>query len=575
MNVEILPDRADPDVPADLRMIFSASSKSLPAGTHILVHLPAGLEGYEVKKTEATSVVIVGFPKLIRMDEIAGQNVRTHVAECGPDLSVLEFILEADLPANGSFLILIPSVRFRRRAGRYAGDVFVRLPGGDFAPAGSAISLESLPGRAESIQVYATAASPDGKPAVTIAAEGPAVRHYMPDAGYRGTVEIKLPGRTIRHAFTKADAGLFRFEGDPLPAGQTVRIEARDEANGWRAMSEPVSAAFAPPGFKIFFGDMHLHSNFSDGLGDPGEILAMARDWKRLDFIALNEHVENGLAWREWTGEKWAAMTDNYERFYEPGRFVTIGGFEFRSYTNLFCFNREYAEFPAPDFFPWIEKTDAEIQKRIAELTKRENWLTGYHRLEEMRETCMPVPVHLLQVAHGNRPPEIGSELFLARGDRVGFFGGTDSHFGVPAQVEPGLARNGQAALTGVIAKELTREGLFEALRNRRCYATMGTRHLVHFELDGHLMGEDILIDRTAPRRIAMRIAGNEEIDTIEIVRGGRTVKTFRLGKAETEIEFVDSDAIADGTYYFSRTALRDGRKIWTSPVWVRVREDA
>src|SRR5215510_12004131 len=41
---------------------------------------------------------------------------------------------------------------------------------------------------------------------------------------------------------------------------------------------------------KVFFGNLHSHTSFSDGLGTPGEAYLRARDVAKLDFMAITEH---------------------------------------------------------------------------------------------------------------------------------------------------------------------------------------------------------------------------------------------------------------------------------------------
>ena len=72
---------------------------------------------------------------------------------------------------------------------------------------------------------------------------------------------------------------------------------------------------------------------------------------------------------------------------------------------------------------------------------------------------------------------------FLNRGGRTGFVRGTDSHEGKPE------------ARTAALAKELTRESLFEALRHRRNYAVSYARIGLEFTLCGHDMGEECEIE--------------------------------------------------------------------------------
>ena len=105
----------------------------------------------------------------------------------------------------------------------------------------------------------------------------------------------------------------------------------------------------------------------------------------------------------------------------------------------------------------------------------------------------------------------------LAREHRLGFVGGGESHdihpgsphFDGRCKVWPG-AGEGPAnplerkpadhigdntantrGLTAVYAPDNTRQAVFDALYNRRCYATTGARIALRFSIDEHVMGEE------------------------------------------------------------------------------------
>ena len=82
------------------------------------------------------------------------------------------------------------------------------------------------------------------------------------------------------------------------------------------------------------------------------------------------------------------------------------------------------------------------------------------------------------QLAVGERLRE-----FLNQGGKTGFVGSTDTHEGKPA------------AKTAVLARELTRPAIFDALRHRRNYAVFNARIVLDFKINGHVMGEEIEIE--------------------------------------------------------------------------------
>ncbi|NOZ32679.1 MAG: hypothetical protein GXP01_06315, partial [Alphaproteobacteria bacterium] len=102
----------------------------------------------------------------------------------------------------------------------------------------------------------------------------------------------------------------------------------------------------------------------------------------------------------------------------------------------------------------------------------------------------------------------------LARGLRFGFVASSDSHHGFPGAHGEGLL--------GVLAHDLERSSILEAIRARRTYALTGDRIEVDFAVEGAVMGETIRAGRQVS--VAYDVGGRDEIDMVEIVQDGRVV---------------------------------------------------
>ena len=76
-----------------------------------------------------------------------------------------------------------------------------------------------------------------------------------------------------------------------------------------------------------------------------------------------------------------------------------------------------------------------------------------------------------------------------------------------------------------MLARTLTREGIWEAIKARRCYATSGQRIALSVQADGHPMGSEFSVSG-APR-IRVAAEGTADIEEIRVVRGLETVYTF------------------------------------------------
>lgn len=80
----------------------------------------------------------------------------------------------------------------------------------------------------------------------------------------------------------------------------------------------------------------------------------------------------------------------------------------------------------------------------------------------------------------------------MEAGHRVGVVCNSDGHAGRPGAEGPGAEHFGvKGGLTCIFAEELTRNAVFDALKERRCYGTTGPRISLWMEADGHPMGTE------------------------------------------------------------------------------------
>jgi hypothetical protein len=347
----------------------------------------------------------------------------------------------------------------------------------------------------------------------------------------------------------------------------------------------PRRIEFEPWGdYKYYFGDIHGHTWISDGCGDVDEYYIIRRDYYRLDFGSLTDHdyfVGNGVTPGEWEHIK--AVT---EHFNEPGRFATLHGQEWTTgrYPNGAGHKNIYtadAGVPLLDHRLDDCNTGAKVVARVREIggiaiPHHIGW-TGMD-WENFDPQVTPVieivSVHGAYEHMGNRPITHRGGLRghfvqdgLARGLKFGIIGGTDCHgllyqHGVAWKRDP--YRAGWAV---VLATDITRESVLEALRARRCYATSGIWVRLLFEVNGHIMGEEF--QDSGPLRIRVECDSESPIQYIEIVRNNETIHSFGGEGHASKFTFEDKEVPAGTTWYYLRVTCRDGNMAWSSPVWV------
>jgi hypothetical protein len=172
-----------------------------------------------------------------------------------------------------------------------------------------------------------------------------------------------------------------------------------------------------------------------------------------------------------------------------------------------------------------------------------------------------------------------------AAGEILGVIASSDDH-----SARPGLPFKGLAA---VYAQELTRDAIFDALKNQRTYGTTGQRILLQFEINGYMMGSRIVMARGRHPEIRVAVGGTDDLDFIEVLRwnsaSGRREfghPVFEIIRRETgrgnqnAFKFIDSTYVGSSIYYVRVKQKRDTfdswrsiyRQVWawSSPIWVK-----
>jgi len=167
---------------------------------------------------------------------------------------------------------------------------------------------------------------------------------------------------------------------------------------------------------------------------------------------------------------------------------------------------------------------------------------------------------------------------------RFGFVAGGLDDRGIYANCYDSSQMQYTPGLTGIIAKEQTREALFSALHKRHCYATTGEKTLLNFFIAGEPMGTELSSTKKPGlvynRYISGFVVGTKPIKKIELIRNGKVLTTFHPDNQEFHLEFDDSEMLYDITihdknqdihfaYYYLRVEQEHNQLAWSSPIWV------
>ena len=167
----------------------------------------------------------------------------------------------------------------------------------------------------------------------------------------------------------------------------------------------------------------------------------------------------------------------------------------------------------------------------------------------------------------------IGALDALMMGHRLGLMASSDGHDGNPGNAnwsfrQPHIHHRLGSGFIAVLAEELTRASVWDAMYARRCYATTGTRIVLDFRVNGAIMGSEIAAPARTPRLIEAAVTGTAPLQRLELVRSGEVVASVECSGMTQELE-IEDDAADGPAFYYLRVYQTDGEMAWSSPVWV------
>lgn len=122
-------------------------------------------------------------------------------------------------------------------------------------------------------------------------------------------------------------------------------------------------------------------------------------------------------------------------------------------------------------------------------------------------------------------------------------------------------------ARTVVLAKSLTEEALYAAMKDRRVYATQDSDLAIYYELNGTVMGSILPKSEEAEITVFLSDPTDEAIGNVEVVTDGGAVLVSEY--VETPSQVLELSASSGHSYYYLRITQPDGDVAVTAPVWM------
>ncbi|MSP13731.1 MAG: DUF3604 domain-containing protein [Chloroflexi bacterium] len=404
-----------------------------------------------------------------------------------------------------------------------------------------------------------------------------------PCRNYIGALAATIGQSQTTYQGARRENGVYHISGLRCSAAGTCIVSVKDE-QGLQAESNPIicqnPTASLPVGERRhpFWGDLHGQSEETVGTNSVEDYFRFARDFAMLDFTG---HQGNDF---QITQDFWERLKQTVRAFHQPHHFIPFLGYEWSATTPAGGDRNVHL---IEDDAPLHRTSHQQVADRSDESADRYPITALYQTLRQETGNLDPAQRKALLVPHiGGRPcnlrwhdPELEPVIeiisawgefewllreALERGYVIGFSGGSDDHKGRPGASHPGAGAFGvYGGLTCVYARELTRAAIWEALWQRRCYATTGQRLLLRFATGSHMMGE--IIEVAAPPLFQVEVIGTAEIERVDFFRGTELVYTFpaAMPRAHDTVRIAWSGARIKGrarnTNWDGTLQIRDG----------------
>ena len=612
----------------NIHYTFTAGTRGFASGGGVRIEIPVAYAETEALLWSAPQTVSARAPGYVSAS--ASNKARIRVQIAGLLRGIIEAVFDEAIPAGATV-----SIRYQGQVQGIAGDIDARYQSRATAsqPWASPARVPRItvrPARAELVSVSYPSDIVRNVPfALTVVAldrYGNLATDFVGTVSLQSTDTAAAIPRSL--TFRAADRGRIAIPDAVFRTRGFQKVTATPSGTVATAFKYAMVGDSAPAMLHLF-GDTHFHSGtgaqsqgfFTNATGTDvnttgtsnfkalnlagdhranftraTDAYTYARDVMHLDFASTAEHSAPLLTPAAWRGSQ-----DVSDVFNVSGRFTTFYGFEWTPDLNHYVVlyksrsGQPIGHDSLPDF-PSLARA-LEVQGVPALAVPHVSWPFGDHniwqdtagravrRIGEMYSLWNSR--HLVQPDDEPQLFELGAtnrwsyQYAWTRGLRLGVIAASDNHLGHPGANNSSIYVRHSGGLAGVLARSNDREQLWQGMTERATYATTGTQIYMDFASDGHVMGSEY--QSTAPPRLTGRIAGTNQLASVEVVRlaAGRyeTIFSATPGRETFAFDFVDRNVVGPAMYYLRVKQVEEypGRlyshstaeMAWSSPIWV------
>ena len=430
----------------------------------------------------------------------------------------------------------------------------------------------------------------------------PAISVALANAGQNPTVTMSVGGKAVAPTYESG-----RVTYTPAADMTDGRVAVKVTATRADGKSAEFSWFFTvgKTTYQPYFGQLHSHTQYSDGSGTLDSALSYIRslpDSANVQFVAFTDHsnyfdsknapnveaalYDTSLVKDSDASHSWKTYKDTIARFNEDnaGDMVAIGGFEMTWSGGPGHINT----FNTPGIVSRNNKTlnnktdDAGMKAYYALLSQAEGASsisqfnhpgTTFGNFKDFNYWDPVIDSRMYMVEVGNGEGQIGAGgyypsyeqyiMALDKGWHLAPTNNQDNH--------KGKWGNANDARDVILTDDFSEQGIYEAIRALRMYATEDKNLELTYTVNGLMMGSSIT---EVPDKLNIEVTVNDpdasdSIAKVEVVANSGKVAYTWDNAAQLSSGKLSVTLDPSYSYYFIRVTQKDGDLAVTSPVWV------
>ena len=432
----------------------------------------------------------------------------------------------------------------------------------------------------------------------------PVISADVANAGENPTVELKLNDAAVNASY--ADGKVSYTPSADLADGR-VKVTLTVTRTDGKSTSASWSFTVGASAFQLYFGQMHSHTQYSDGAGTLDSALSYIRslpESANVQFVAFTDHsnyfdskndpnveaalYDASLVKDSDASHSWATYKKTVADFNaDPANsdLVAIAGFEMTwsggpGHINTF----NTAGVVSRNNSTLNNKTDDAGMKAYYALLSQEEGAdsisqfnhpgTTFGNFKDFAYWDPVIDSRMYTVEVGNGESQIGAGgyypsyeqyiMALDKGWHVAPTNNQDNH--------KGRWGNANDARDVILTDDFTEQGIYEAIRNYRVYATEDKNLELGYTVNGEQMGT---ILSEVPEKLSFNISvydpdKTDSIASVElVVNSGKVAYSWSKDEIAAAGGILTTELAPDYSYYFVRVTESDGDIAVTAPVWV------